>query len=97
MGQGVGALKKGGRSRTPGKLWTKGTKVTVKFLIQQLLAYDLLIETRKAADFKSLQVNYWEINQVTPNDKCTFSTKFAKKWSKTEKLNITIEIIFEMV
>ena len=53
---------------------------------------DFLKQTRKATDMKSLRINYWEINQVTP--KCQMS----RKRSKTEKKNITIEFnIFEIV
>ena len=53
---------------------------------------DFLKQTRKATDMKSLRINYWEINQVTPK------FQMSKKRSKTEKKNITIEFyIFEIV
>ena len=57
-----------------------------------------LNETKKATVFKSLRINCWEINQVT--SKCQtdfFGQNFQKKWSKTEKENVTIKFyIFEI-
>ena len=40
------------------------------------------LETRKATDFKSLRLNYWEINQARSNHQTDFWTKLAKKGLK---------------
>ena len=55
-------------------------------------------KTRKATSFKSLRLNYCEINQVTPTFQIGFWTKLAKKRSKTEKVNNTVKFyIFKIV
>ena len=48
--------------------------------------YDLMnanqasyFRTRKATGFKSLRLNYWEINQATSKCQIDFWTKLAKK------------------
>ena len=45
-----------------------------------------------------MQVNCWEINQVTSKCQIDFLNKASKKGSTTEKVNITIKFyIFEIV
>ena len=75
-------------------LITSETKMRNRFLTQKLLAWDLssFHWNKKVTGFKSLRVNYWEINQVTPKCKVDFSRY------KVAKVNITIEFyIFEIV
>lgn len=58
----------------------------------------LLIETVKAAGFKSLPENYWKINPVTPKFQMDFFNKICKERSKAETVNIAINIyILEIV
>ena len=53
--------------------------------------------TRKASGFKSLRLNFWDINQATSKCQSDFWTKLAKE-SKIEKMNITIKFcIFKLV
>ena len=54
--------------------------------------------TKKATGSKSLEINCWEINQVTSKCQTDFLNKTFKKMPKTELKNITIEFyIFEEV
>ena len=55
-------------------------------------------KTRKATGFKSLRVNYWEINHVKSKCHMDFLDKTCKVRSKIEKVNTTIDFYtFEIV
>ena len=54
--------------------------------------FQLLTETRKVTVFKSLRVNYWEINQLTSKCQMELLEKISRK------VNISLEFsIFEIV
>ena len=49
------------------------------------------MQARKATGLKSLQINYWVINQEVSKCQMGILDKTFKKKSKTEKKNITIK------
>ena len=51
----------------------------------------MITKTRKATGFKSLRVNYSEINQVISKRQIDFGDKTC--WQKTEKVNTVIEFL----
>ena len=52
---------------------------------------EMIMKTRKATGFKSLRVNYSEINQVISKRQIDFGDKTC--WQKTEKVNTVIEFL----